>query len=215
MQRFFWRLNVVFFCFISFIFVNSVFAGRGRSLTPESQSSQITKGKSDIEVTVKKITGVGNEALQDTPEYDNNAHERSNRRKRWGKISVEYETEEDWLDIIEFKYYALVQNPDTKAYYFFPGEVAYINVPEGKHISTIFLHPNTLERYGEIKRIAVEVLADGNLVSEVSKPVSKQRWWRLVTGQPQVTTKRGFLLKRENTPWRLVAVDNFPQTESP
>ncbi|MCA1810269.1 MAG: hypothetical protein LC725_12620 [Lentisphaerae bacterium] len=89
----------------------------------------------------------------------------------------------------------------------FPATVTYVDIPKGRdHISTVFLRPNTVIRYGAVERVAVEVHARGEIVAYASQPDDKTQWWRM---QINARVLNGVLLNRAQTPFAFVAWDNY------
>ncbi len=141
-----------------------------------------------------------------TPEYQIKRNQTNARVKNWYQIITDYETKPDWADEIEFTYYVLVRNtknPKGPKQSLFKGSVTYINVPEGRHRSDMFLHPNTLARFGEVEAVAVLVSVQGRVVAMEGKPRSNQRWWE------QLTPVDGLLLSRDKTPFSPLNFDDF------
>ena len=197
---------ILAFSFVSCLLITDSFAqARGRPLVPTTRQAAPSREK----VTIRRISGIGASGRAYTPEYNTDAKEHNTVRRTWARISVEYTTKADWINELEFRYYTLVQHPQTKNFYFFPGTVTYIDIAKGEHASTIFLSPSALKRYGAIKRIAVEIYSRGQLVAVESNPKDKQAWWRMVTALPNVKTKEGMLLNRAQTPFAFVAFNNY------
>jgi hypothetical protein len=69
----------------------------------------------------------------------------------------------------------------------------------------MFLHPNTLERYGrgKVEAVGIQLFHLGRLVDEASEPSARQRWWE------RLTPISGFLLAPEQTPWSVVAFERY------
>lgn len=157
-------------------------------------------------VFIRRITGVGQEGKARTPDYTVSPSENS-RSKDWTRISVTYDTGSEWIDELEFRYTAVVKHPKTGVYTLFPCTVAYIDIPKGRdHVSTVFLRPNTVERYGELERVAVEIYSNGELLAGEGLPKDPPQWWR---GSLNVKTMPGVLLNRAQTPFAFVAWDNY------
>lgn len=81
-------------------------------------------------------------------------------------------------------------------YNLFKGEVTYKDIPATKVMSTMFLSPMRLRRYGELCSIRVEVSYQGRSIAEITKPKIKEAaWW---TKEPT-----GALLRRSETVFKL------------
>ena len=141
-----------------------------------------------------------------TPEYQVKRNPQNARVKNWYQVVADYETKPEWLDEVEFTYFVLVENPKATRgpkQNLFKGSVTYINVNEGKHRSDMFLHPNTVARFGEVKAVAVVVSVQGRIVAMESKPRSNQRWWE------QLAPVEGLLLSRDKTPFAPLYFDDY------
>ena len=153
-------------------------------------------------LVVKRITG----GATLTPEYQVKRNNANARVKNWYQVAADYETKPEWLDEVEFTYYVLVKNAkpgNGPKQSLFKGSVTYINVNEGKHRSDMFLHPNTVARYGEVQAVAVLVSVQGRVVAMESEPKSTQRWWE------QLTPVDGLLLSRDKTPFAPLYFDDY------
>lgn len=161
-------------------------------------------------VRIRSITGEGGRNLVETPIYSTTISRGSNPAGRWAQISVVYDTEPEWIDELVFQYYALCRDKKTENYVLFKGAVSHIEIPQGRsHVSTMFLRPNTLLRYGEVVAVAVEIMGRGEQVavshSELPKAKLPPDWWK----SPRVTAKDGYLLSRDKTPFAFVNCDDY------
>ena len=160
-------------------------------------------------VVIRKMEVTGPSARVKTPEFRNDANEPQAPAKDWARITVQYETDADWTDELEFRYMVLVKNHKTDdkiPFAMFPGAVTYVDIPKGKrHTSTVFLRPNTLERYGAVVWAGVKVYLKGrDAPVAVAQMPDDQTPWN--TSYP---TREGALLNRAQTPFALVAIDNY------
>ena len=157
-------------------------------------------------IAIKKLDGLGPVGLVKSPEYVINPTETSNITRDWGRIMVRFETDAEWTDDLEFRFFVQVRNPKSNISLLFPGTFNYIDIPKGKNnISTVFLRPATLERYGDVIGIAVEIYAKGELVAFACNPETPKGWWRTST----VKAVPGMLLERSQTPFAFIAYDNY------
>ncbi|MBN1675989.1 MAG: hypothetical protein JXR37_33405 [Kiritimatiellae bacterium] len=145
--------------------------------------------------------------LVKAPVYSSNYTGGSSSPK-WFQVTVEYETAPEWIDQLEFRYWVLVRgaaanNPFTM----FTADVTYLDIARGKHVSTMFMKPNTLARYGEVEGVAVEISYQGNLVAQEAEPKPKRgaRWWR----ESPVAPKTSYLLNRGETPFAFIDVNSY------
>ena len=127
----------------------------------------------------------------------------SAKQPDWWRVAVEYETAPDWIDEMEFTYYTYVEDQSNKgAPVMFRAMVAYVNVAKGRHMSDVFLHPNTIARMGLVKQIAVVIKVKGVVVATEST-ATKPNWW---DGFPPVD---GVLLNRSQTPFAFIDYDLY------
>ena len=153
------------------------------------------------------------------PEYSaRNVRQSSERLRDWAAVTVEYETHPKWIDQISFKYFVLLRsnNKDDKdaPYTLLEGEVSYIEVKEGQHTSAIFMHPSTIERYGEVVACAVEILYGDEKVEKTDiagKAPVTGLWWKSLGSEKTVTVKTGYLLNRAKTPFAFINYDSYEQ----
>ena len=156
-------------------------------------------GAGDI-LRIRKMTPV----KEKTPVFRTaTASSTSARQPDWWRVIVDFETAPDWIDELEFTYYAYIEDQSTKgAPVMFRGTVTYVNVAKGKHISDMFLHPNTIARLGLVKQIAVVVKARGAVVA-MESTAAKPNWW---DGFSPVD---GVLISRAQTPFAFVDYDLY------
>ena len=156
-------------------------------------------GGSDI-IKIRKMTPV----KEKTPVFRTAvASQASAKQPDWWRVAVEFETAPDWIDELEFTYYAYIEDQSNKgAPVMYRGTVTYVNVAKGRHMSDMFLHPNTIARMGLVKQIAVVVKAKGAVVATEST-AQRPNWW---DGFPPVD---GVLLNRAQTPFAFVDYDLY------
>lgn len=116
--------------------------------------------------------------------------------QKWGMITVHYNSKPTWADDITFKYFVLVQ-PTKGRTSMLTGNLTYVSVYQGlDHLAYMFIHPNTLARYGKVKRIMVEIWYKGVLADSKQWPSkTASRWWN------QVAPIQGTLRPRFYTPF--------------
>ncbi len=115
-------------------------------------------------------------------------------KAEWGRVHAEYTSRVDWADEVQVKIWVLLFNRQPKKeraalqdlFTVLSGTPAYLNVPEGKgNRSVLFIHPDTLNRYGEVKEIHVELWHKGILEARLDQTVSRKdvkklnlrEWW--------------------------------------
>jgi len=124
--------------------------------------------------------------------------------EKWLRIETEFDSTPEWADDVQLKYYVLLGS--GKKSRMFVGDVTYVNVARGsRHISAMFMHPNTVQRYGngDVQSVAVQVFHRGQLIDQDSAPASRDRWWEGYTPVP------GFLLTPQQTPWSIISYDRY------
>ena len=163
------------------------------------QPAPAAGGAGDI-LRIRKMTPV----KEKTPVFRTaTASSTSARQPDWWRVMVDFETAPDWIDELEFTYYAYIEDQSNKgAPVMFRGTVTYVNVAKGKHVSDMFLHPNTIARLGLVKQIAVVVKARGAVVATEST-AAKPNWW---DGFSPVD---GVLINRAQTPFAFVDYDMY------
>ena len=170
-------------------------------------------------VEIDRVVGLGTRGKIKTPEYDTNIPRGRASARNWLQIVTTYETTEEWTEEIVFSYHVLVEKQEKgkPKYTLFKGSVAYIEVEKGRrHLSTMFLRPNTVKRYGEPVAIGVEVFVKGELADSASEEdprvkaqlarLGKGNWWEQ---EINAEIKNGYLLKKNETPFAFINCDDY------
>lgn len=148
----------------------------------------------------------------ETPQYQLSSNQMKGKSRNWVGVISEYDTDLEWTDELTFTYYVLVENTKNlrgPKESLFRAKVTYVNIEKGRgHKSDVYLHPSTILRYGDIKRVAVLVEANGKLVAGDAVPKSNARWWE------QYTPTDGLLLNRMQTPFAMVNFDDYEAVKS-
>ncbi|HIE11799.1 MAG TPA: hypothetical protein EYP62_09305 [Kiritimatiellae bacterium] len=151
-------------------------------------------------VEIRKING---EKVR-TPEYRIVGGTPQRPTRRWFQVVVDYLTRPEWVDQLDFEYYVLLKpRKGPVKYKLLKGVVSYVNIPKGRHKSVMYLHPSTVERFGDVVRVAVLVRSGGRLMAIETRPASQQRWWE------QLTPESGLLLNRMQTPFGMILYDDY------
>jgi hypothetical protein len=122
----------------------------------------------------------------------------------WLKIEVEFDSRPVWADDVQVKFYVLLG--DAKEEKLFSGEVTHVNVQKGgQHFSAMFVHPNTVQRFGRgrVTAVAVQLFYQGRLMDQLSDPKSNVRWWEKYSPVP------GYVLNPLQTPWSVIATERY------
>lgn len=141
-----------------------------------------------------------------TPMYQNSSERGQSSQKHWLRVILEYETQNDWIDELEFTYYVLIRDArgGDRA---FRKTVSYVDIRKGRHISDIFMRPNTFERMkASVIHAAVVIKARsvaGMKVIAQSSTLKQPNWWE------RIPSMEGVLLNRGETPFAFVAYDNY------
>lgn len=149
-----------------------------------------------------------------TPDFSYNLRGRSTQRdgrRQWLQVSSEFDTSPEWMDEITLTFYVVLQaNPRNLAEganpnNMFTGTVTYMNVKRGRHTATMFLDPNTFERFGTPQAVAVVYNVGGRQAGGDVQPRNTQesRWWTTMT--PNSIS----LMNRNETPFALVEIEQF------
>jgi len=125
----------------------------------------------------------------------------------WAKLLVRFDTDADWTDQLEMRFYIVVKNSKTATFTMFTGKYVYSDISKGyNHLVAVYLRPRTMERYGNmVEQVAVEIYYKGEVVSVKSFPASNNPWWRTAN----VRSVEGYVLDRSQTPFANIASYNY------
>lgn len=127
-------------------------------------------------------------------------------KRAWFILHAVYESAPEWTDDVNVTFFALFKpsrsrdvasDPGSK-YLMLAGDNTYINVKQGNHNAYMFIHPDTLDRYGDVEQIAVLLKHRGQEVGSLGEPEAREPWWTKL--QPV----SGQLLARGDTPFGMV-----------
>ena len=157
-------------------------------------------------ISVKAIEVTSNNRTPDYS-YSGSSSEANITPGNWAKILVKFDTDAEWTDQLEMKFYIVVKNQKNSAFTMFTGSYVYSDIPKGRGRQVaVYLRPRTTERYGAPERAAVEFYLKGELVAIGGFPEdSKQPWWRSAA----LRSIEGYLLDRSQTPYANIAFDNY------
>jgi len=196
--------TIITLCALFSIFSNHDALAQARK-TGAAAAAAAAQSSGGVGVTVKllEITKVR------TPDfsYSSSTTEANIIPGEWAKMLVRFDTDADWTDQVEMRFYIVVKNSKTAAYTMLTGTYVYSDIPKGRnHMVAVYLRPRTMDRYGNIvEQVAVEVYSKGDVVSSGSFPVSNKPWWRTAT----VRSVEGYVLDRSQTPFANIAGDNY------
>ena len=144
-----------------------------------------------------------------TPQYQVRGPTTSGSQGEWLEVRTQFETRPDWIDELTFTYYIVLQNPRPERgqnpFTLLTGETTYINIEQTRRgLSTVYVHPSTVERFGNVERVGVVISAGGRTLAMESDPSHDGRWWEQLSPQP------GLVYSRDKSPFALVNIDDFP-----
>lgn len=127
----------------------------------------------------------------------------SKNNGRWVEIEAMYTTRKAWTNEITLEFYVL-----TKAKVVLKGKITQINIADGpRHYGVMYLHPTTVQRFGDIDKVAVRLYDEGELKNTEQWPdYSKKEWW---TKYP---ANEGHMKKLSETPF-LLNSDKYEDTK--
>ena len=177
--------------------------------------AQAPEGKQEV-IRLRRLEWQGGDAEIETPEYRTSVSRGVTRQGIWRQFMVDYDTREEWTDELTFEFHVLALGlvDGKKAYSYYTARVSYIDIPEGRrHMATVFLRPNTIQRYGKPAAFAVEIFHKGELVARESEAATKlpEMWWKdaKVVESELVSKRDNYLLNRAQTPFAFVDVDAY------
>jgi hypothetical protein len=189
---------------------------RGSGKDGRQEKSQ-RKGKDPVRIG--RLIGTGQQTEIKTPQFKTRSQGNPTAPEDWVQITVEYDTFPDWIDSLTFKYevLTLTREGGEKMYGLYRKTVEYRDVEKDRdHLSTVFLRPATVKRFGLPVAVHVEIFVDGELVveeNEKSSAASKvpPDWWTnsKVLNSPTVKVRDGLLLNRNETPFAMVDIDSY------
>ena len=188
---------------------------RRKPAAAEPRGAEARADGRDI-VRIRSFTGLGTRATAKTPEYQTNAPRGRKPAGDWGVIEVGYDTAPEWIDELTFQFYVLaVGEVDGKRQLaLYRTSVRYVDIERGRdHMSTVYLHPSAIKRYGPIVAAGVEITSGGNVIAEASDAGKSlgDGWWKRdeVNKAENIAVKDGYLLDRSRTPFALINVDDY------
>lgn len=163
-------------------------------------------------IRLRDLTGVGPRGMVRTPVYSASVSGGRATARDWVELTVQFDSEPEWIDELSFQYFALLYSRATREYTLLKGAATYVDVARGRgHLSSVFIRPNTLARYGEVLAVAVEVILKGETVGTLSEGKNAERkplpetWWK----NDKLIPKDGCILNRTQTPFAFINVDDY------
>ncbi len=165
-------------------------------------------------VAMRNVEGLGARHKVRTPTFTSNMQGATKPPKEWVQLAATYDTAPDWIDELTFKFYALAlgREEGKPVYSFYENTVTYVDIERGRgHVSTMFLRPPAVERYGDLIAIAVEIIEKGEVVAMDSMQPKDfgAEWWKKAKDLEGVKIRPGYLLDRSQTPFRYINPDDY------
>jgi len=210
------RVSLYFLMFLAL----AVHGALGQAARPVRRGTARDTGQRTADkavLKIRKLEGLGKRSLIGTPEYRTSVSRSSKTPGEWLRVRVTYDTYPEWIDELTFQYYVLTLKTERgkRAYSLFKARVGYVDIEEGRgHMSTVFLRPSTLKKYGTQAGVAVEISHGGKVVAEESDEESSAKlpedWWKKsnVVESQAVTVRNGYLLDRSKSPFALINIDD-------
>jgi hypothetical protein len=199
-------------------------AERGVAQSKTSRGSRVepktgTGGGTALDgVRIRKLEGIGRKSLVRTPEFRHNLSPSTKRAGDWSEIKLTYDSSAEWIDEVTIQLFALSESKikNKLVYTLYRKTVRNMDVERGEgHMVTVYLSPNAVKRYGAPIAVAAEMSVGGKPVSvmqESDKSVKlPEEWWKSekITQSEGVTIRDDYLLTREQSPFGLVAIDDY------
>ncbi|NCC51975.1 MAG: hypothetical protein EOM20_12275 [Spartobacteria bacterium] len=162
------------------------------------------------EVTPLKIRKITGESAK-TPEYRVIGGVAQGKTRNWYRVTAYYDTLPEWMDELKVRYYILLKDKkNSSKMVLFNGVIDYVNVAQGRqHKTEAYLHPSTMDRYGDVEAVAVEFIYQGKPVARESRPETNQRWWE------NYTPVSGYVLNRMQSPFAMINFDDYEAIKAP
>lgn len=150
--------------------------------------------------------------MVESPEFNVRNVSSSRGTKRWFEITTAYDINVEWVDELEFVYYVYMEtNIQDDRQMLWTHTVSYRDIPRDRHMSKVYIHPDTYERFVDrIVYTGVEIRYRGRPIAwstEESRRRDDQWWEEARRAFPPV---EGNIMHREDTPFGLINIDDFP-----
>ncbi|MBM4143272.1 MAG: hypothetical protein FJ225_06735 [Lentisphaerae bacterium] len=167
-------------------------------------------------VKARRITGLGEGAKIKTPEYRTTVSRGAKPPKDWVAITLNYDTEPEWIDELLIRYFVLALKDDRgkRSYSLYKCAVRSLDVARGRgHTATVFLRPAAIERFGEVVAVAAEIVYKGQVAGQISEAALTlpEKWWNdpAVTDSELTTARDGYLIERTRSPFAFVDLAEY------
>ena len=170
--------------------------------SPSSSSMSAMGGGAGVSAGGVKIRSL-KPVKETTPAFEVKHGGSTTVAKTWWCARAEFDTDAEWTDELEFTTYVFVEKSAKNPEVMYRNTVTYVNLAKGRHLSDVFLHPDTLSRMGVPKFVAVVVKAGGRVVASESTATTPN-WW------DRFSPVDGVLLHRGQTPFAVIDFDSYP-----
>jgi hypothetical protein len=178
----------------------------------ESRPATAAAGAGVESLRIRTLTGLGTRGTARTPTYTTTVSAGRAPAREWGEITVQFDSDAEWIDELAVQYFALLYSRTTKEYTLLKGAVTHIDVARGRdHLSSAYIRPSALVRYGEVTAVAVEMLSKGEILASKSdgklpdRQVLPPDWWK----NAKIVPKDGYILNRMQTPFAFINYDDY------
>lgn len=180
--------------------------------------SSFGQERREMPLKIRKFNAMGTKALVTTPQYKSDVSRGAGAAKKWYMISVQYDTEPEWIDELTVEFHVLTSTRDLKTkkdvFSLYKLVVRYVDIARGRgHEATAFMRPSTIKRFGSPIAVAAVFSVKGHVIDAVSDDSKRmpEKWWNdpRVTDSADVTLRPGRLLDRSDSPWALINIDNY------
>ncbi len=150
--------------------------------------------------------------MVETPEFNVRNVSSSRGTKRWFEITTAYDIGVEWVDELEFVYYVYIETniPDQRQM-LWTHTVTYRDISRDRHMSKVYIHPDTYERFVDrVVYTGVEIRHAGRPIAWTTEEARRRddQWWD--EARRAFPPMEGNILHREDTPFGLINVDDFP-----
>ena len=129
--------------------------------------------------------------------------------QRWIRLAVDYETRGGWINELTIQHLALAgSNFTCPSPVILTEEVTYINIAPGNHVSYVYMHPNSVERYKQRAKkldVAVRFISNGEVIATQRTNKGGKGDW---TTDPTKHLHEGYLLSESETPFWFINYDH-------
>ncbi|MDI6773792.1 MAG: hypothetical protein QME60_00110 [Verrucomicrobiota bacterium] len=169
-------------------------------------------------VRLRKFTGLAERGYIKTPNFRAGVSP-TTAPQDWAEITLTFDVFPDWINELMMRFYVMTSKEGEKGkmYSLYKTTVTYRDIERGRgRVCSVYLTPTALKRHGKVVAIGVEVLRGGKIIDEMSEtdvPMpAGEKWWRneKVVDSKIVVPRDGYLLNRDQSPFRLINIDDYP-----